>query len=147
MAGCRRAAPVAEVAPAPAAPLDRDRYRRPDLLVAALHFSPGARIADVGAGDGYLTHRLAARAGVHGDVVATDIDRAALAHIGGSRPGEAPIAVQIVTPDDPGLETAFFDLILLSEVDHYLPDRVAYLRKLAAALAPGGRIAICNRRV
>jgi SAM-dependent methyltransferase len=144
--------PVAPPTPATAptarvAPLDPDRYRRPDQLVAALGLAPGARVADVGAGGGYLTHRLAARAGTRGRVVATDIDPAALARIGAAAPGEAPITVRRVAPDDPGLERGGFDLILLSEVDHLLADRATYLRRLAAALAPDGRIAITNRRV
>jgi 2-polyprenyl-3-methyl-5-hydroxy-6-metoxy-1,4-benzoquinol methylase len=142
--GCRAAAPAAAAA---AAPLDQDGYRRPDLLVAALHFGPGAAVADVGAGAGYLTHRLAARAGAGGHVTATDIDAAALARIGASRPGEAPIETRLVSPDDPGLERARYDLVLLSEVDHLLADRTAYLRKLAGTLTATGRIAISNRLV
>jgi SAM-dependent methyltransferase len=141
LAGCRSAEPTAG-----AAPLNQDRYRRPDLLVAALHFGPGGVVADVGAGDGYLTHRLAARAGVTGRVVATDVDAAALARIGAGATGEAPIVTRVVAPDDPGLEPASYDLIVLSQVDHLLADRVAYLRKLTPCLRAGGRIALSNRR-
>ena len=133
--------------PAQAAPLDQDRYRRPDLVLAALAIVPGSTIADVGAGSGYLTHRLAAGAGARGRVTATDIDAAQLARIGAGDPGEAPIATRVVSPDDPGLEPGAYDLILLSEVDHLLADRVSYLRKLVPALKRGGRIAISNRRV
>jgi SAM-dependent methyltransferase len=142
LAGCRSPERTAS-----AAPPDQDRYRRPDLVVAALHFGAGARIADVGAGTGYLTHRLAARAGTTGRVVATDVDPGALARIGASAPGEAPIVTRVVSPDDPGLEPASFDLILMSQVDHLLADRAAYLRRLAPALRAGGRIALSNRRV
>jgi len=149
-AGCREPAQAAEVraTPTPAAHVpDQDRYRRPDLLVAALPIGAGATVADVGAGAGYLTHRLAARAGARGRVVATDIDSAALSHIGAAVAGEAAIETRRVTPDDPGLEPATYDVILLSEVDHLLADRAPYLAKMARALAPGGRIAISNRRV
>jgi 2-polyprenyl-3-methyl-5-hydroxy-6-metoxy-1,4-benzoquinol methylase len=126
----------------------QDKYRRPDLVVAALHIAPGAVVADVGAGAGYLTHRLAAAAGPSGRVVATDIDASALERIGSSDPGEAPIATRTVSPVDPALERGTYDLILLSEVDHLLVDREAYLRQLVPALKPGsGRIAISNRRV
>jgi predicted methyltransferase len=133
--------------PARAAALDQDKYRRPDRLVAALEIRPGAAIADVGAGDGYLTHRLAAQAGARGKVTATDIDAGALARIGAGAAGDAPIATRVVAADDPGLEPGAYDLILLSEVDHLLGDRAAYLRKLIPALKPGGRIALSNRRV
>jgi len=126
----------------------QDKYRRPDLLVAALHVTPGAVVADVGAGAGYLTHRLAAAAGPNGRVVATDIDADSLQRIGAGGPGEAPIVTRPVSPDDPGLEAGAYDLILLSEVDHLLADRETYLRHLIPALKPAsGRIAISNRRV
>lgn len=118
------------------------------MLVAALHIAPGAVVADVGAGGGYLTHRLAAAAGPNGRVVATDTNGTSLLRIGPSGSGEAAIVTRTVSPTDPALEPASYDLILLSEVDHLLADREAYLRQLVPALKPGtGRIAISNRRV
>jgi predicted methyltransferase len=124
----------------------RDRFRRPDRVVAALGLAKGQRVADVGAGRGYLTFRLAEAVGPTGRVVATDIDDAALGALRAHKPAPGNIVARRVSPDDPGLEAGAYDLVLLSEVDHYLPDRVAYLRKLHAALAPGGRIAVTNRR-
>ena len=126
-----------------------DRYRRPDLLVAALGLRPGGRVVDVGAGRGYLTRRLAEAVGPTGQVVATDIDADALAILRAEvrGPGLAPVETRVVPPDDPGLGGEVFDVILLSEVDQYLPDRRAYLVKLRGHLAPGGRLAVCNRRV
>src|SRR4051812_16836625 len=117
-----------------------DRMRRPDELVAALKLRPGDTVADVGAGSGYLTHRLAAAVGANGRVVATDVDFAALLQIGPSK----PIEIRKVAPDDPALEPDAYDLILLSEVDHLLGDRADYLRRLKPALKPGGRVAVCN---
>jgi SAM-dependent methyltransferase len=132
--------------PDQAAGAPRDRLRQPERILAALALAPGQRVADVGAGSGYLTFRLADAVGASGRVVATDIDEGALAALRAHRPARANVVVRQVAPDDPGLEPASFDLVLLSEVDHYLPDRVVYLRKLRAALAPGGRIAVTNRR-
>jgi predicted methyltransferase len=126
-----------------------DRWRRPERIIAALDLAPGQAVADVGAGTGYLTLRLADAVGPRGRVTATDIDEHALAELGerarGARPGAAPIEARRVAPDDPGLETGAYDRILLAQVDHLLPDRVTYLRRLRAALAPGGRIAVSNR--
>jgi predicted methyltransferase len=123
-----------------------DRYRQPDRVIAALGLTHGLRVADVGAGTGYLTFRLAEAVGPHGRVVATDVDDAALAVLSGHKPTLPNVVVRKVAPDDPGLEAGSYDLILLSQVDQYLPDRVAYLTKLRAALAPSGRIAVTNRR-
>jgi len=123
-----------------------DRYRNPDALVAALAIEPGARVADVGAGTGYLTIRLAAAAGPRGRVVATDIDAAALATLdAGARDAGVTVTTRVVRPDEPALERAGYDRILLSEVDQLLPDRAAYFRKLADALAPRGGLAVANR--
>jgi hypothetical protein len=81
-------------------------------------------------------------------VVATDTDGSSLQRIGPCGSGEATIVTRTVSPIDPALEPGSYDLILLSEVDHLLVDREAYLRQLVPALKPGtGRIAISNRRV
>jgi len=149
LAACRPSAARAHSLPAqPDRAQLQDQYRRPDLLVAALHIAPGAAVADVGSGAGYLTHRLAAAAGPNGRVVATDVDPASLALIGARAPGEAPIVTRTVSPADPGLEPGGYDLILLSEVDHLLADRAAFLRALVPALKSGtGRVVVSNRRV
>jgi predicted methyltransferase len=125
-----------------------DRYRQPDALVAALGLSAGQSVADVGAGRGYLTTRLARAVGPRGRVVATEVDAAALDALARlPRPADAaPIVARRVAADDPGLEQRAYDLILLAEVDHLLGDRAAYLARLGSALAPGGRVAVSNRR-
>ena len=125
-----------------------DRWRKPERIIAALDLAPGQAVADVGAGTGYLTRRLAEAVGPRGRVVATDIDEHALAELGAlarNARAAAPIEARRVARDDPGLEPGAYDRILLAQVDHLLPDRVAYLRRLRAALAPGGRIAVSNR--
>jgi len=123
-----------------------ERWRRPDLLVAALGLRPGQRVADVGAGTGTLEPALAAAVGPRGLLVATDVDGVALDALR-RRTAAAGVAVdaRLVTADWHGLEAGGYDLILLAQVDHLLADPAGYLRRLRAALAPGGRIAIANR--
>lgn len=121
-----------------------DAYRRPEQLVAALHLAPGEQIAEIGAGSGYLTGRLAQAVGPAGRVVATDIDDAALAVLKERTRGLAQVEVRRVTAREPGLEPGRYDLILLAQVDHLLADRLVYLRALPKALKPGGRIALSN---
>lgn len=123
-----------------------DQWRQPQRLVAELRLSPGDRVADVGAGRGYLEPYLAAAVGPDGRVVATDIDAAALAALGQMARREGiDVDTRLVTPSDPGLEAGGYDLVLLAMVDHLLPDRADYFRRLVTALAPGGRIAVVNR--
>jgi protein-L-isoaspartate O-methyltransferase len=134
--GCRRAEDQATRAAA-----EHDRYRQPQRVVAGLALAPGMRVADVGAGSGYLTGLLADGVGGSGHVVATDIDAQALAAIA-HRP---TVETRVTQPNEPGLEAGMYNRILLSEVDQYVPDRVYFLRRLATALAPGGFIAVVNR--
>jgi cyclopropane fatty-acyl-phospholipid synthase-like methyltransferase len=140
-AGCARARGTE--APADREAVEYERYRAPDKIVAGLELAPGQRVADVGAGRGFLTTRLAAAVGTGGHVVATDIDGAALAAI----PRAAAVETRVVRADDPGLEPGAYDRILVADVDHYLGDRADYLRRLARALKPGGFIAVANRVV
>lgn len=126
------------------------RQRQPERVLAALALKPGEVVADVGAGMGLYTHLLARAVGPHGRVIATDVDPAALARIAASPEssgGEAPIETRLVTPDTPALEPGAYDLIFLSEVDQYLPDRARYLTRLRPSLRPGGRIAVTNREI
>ncbi len=143
-AGCRSRDTTPVVAHDDADREIRDRIRQPARVIAALGLRPGQRVADVGAGPGYLTFRLAEAVGPSGRVVATDIDPAALAVLQAHAP--ANVTARKVDANDPGLEAGSYDMVLLSEVDHYLADRVDYLRRLAPTLTPDGRIAVTNRR-
>lgn len=123
-----------------------DRARQPAKVIAALGISPGQRVADIGAGLGYFTPRLSDAVGPTGQVVATDIDDEALASLRSRMAERKNVVVRKVAPDEPGLEPGKYDLILLSEVDHFFADRAAYLIKLRAALTPNGRIAVTHLR-
>lgn len=140
--GCARRQPAI-------APTAQDAYRRPQIVISALALRPGDHVAEIGAGGGYLTRHLAAAVGPSGRIVATDIDDEALAALAlrCRDEGLRQVLPRRVAADDPGLEAAAFDLILLAHVDHLLPDRAAYLRMLPRALrsAQRSRIVVSNR--
>jgi ubiquinone/menaquinone biosynthesis C-methylase UbiE len=125
-----------------------DSERRPEKVVEALGIRPGSRVADIGAGSGLLTVHLARAVRPSGRVVATDIDGAVLDLLQ-SRLAAAGLADlverRVVAAEQPGLEAATYDAILLAEVDHYFQDEVAWLKEATRALKPGGRIVISNR--
>jgi precorrin-6B methylase 2 len=125
-----------------------DAERRPDKVVEALGIKPGSIVADVGAGSGLLTVHLARAVAPNGKVVATDVDGGVLGFLE-QRLTSANLAdvvdTRVVAADTPGLEPAFYDAILLAEVDHYFTDAPAWLREAGKALKPEGRIVISNR--
>jgi SAM-dependent methyltransferase len=124
---------------------DRDAWQKPDDVLAALELSPSLTVADVGAGTGYFSVRLARKV-PNGQVIAQDIEADMVRYLG-ERAGHEQLsnlrAVQ-GSATDPGLEPASVDRILVVDVWHHIDDRPAYAAKLARALKPGGFVAIVD---
>jgi arsenite methyltransferase len=126
---------------------ERDGFQKPDEVMHALAFRAGERVADVGAGSGYFTLRIAEAVGPAGSVLATDIRQEMIDHLR-QRLHEAQVQnvdLALVPADDPGLESGGFDTILLVDVWHYIRDP-RYAQKLRDGLAPGGRVVIIDYR-
>jgi SAM-dependent methyltransferase len=127
---------------------DRALYQKPDLIMDVLKIADGARVADIGAGAGWFTIRLARRVGPNGVVYAQDIQQPMLDAIKRRVQRERLRNVETVLgfEDNPALPLGALDAILV--VDTYQEidpeDRVDYLRKLSLALKPNGRIGIVN---
>jgi arsenite methyltransferase len=113
----------------------RDEWQKPHEVIMALEIKPGEAIADLGAGSGYFTRRLARHAG---KVYAVDIDARLLEATKKSSP--ANVETVLATPDDPKLPPASVDTVFICDVLHHISNRPAYYEKLKAALKPGGRI-------
>lgn len=123
--------------------LGRDTWQRPDDVVSALALAPGARVADLGAGDGYFVERLSAAVGPDGHVYAVDVDADTVARLAERfRAGSTNVETILGEPDDPGLPDRAIDLVLLVNTYHHIEGRSDYFRKLRTDLAPGGRIAV-----
>ena len=126
-----------------------DRDRKPETIVEALGIKPGSRVADIGAGTGKLTIHLAKAVAPSGHLVATDVDSQVLDQFLRPRMQQAGLSdvveTRVVEADKPGLEDGQYDAILLSEVDHYFEDPVAWLKMATKALKPTGRLVISNR--
>ncbi len=125
----------------------RDRWQQPDRVVAELGLRPGGRVADLGAGGGYFTFRLARAVGPSGVVYAVDTDRDMPATLAARavKQGLANVVAVEAKPDDPGLPEAV-DLCFLSNAYHHLPDRPTYFARLAPHLKPTGRVAIVEAK-
>ena len=126
------------------APADRDEWQQPERVVETLALAPGDRIADLGSGGGYFTFLLADAVGATGRVYAVDVDEGmneALREDAVAK-GYENVEVVLAAPDDPKLAPGSVDLLFTSNTYHHIDDRSAYFRRAAAALAPGGRVAI-----
>ena len=123
---------------------DRDAFQKPDQIITALAIKPGEHVADIGAGSGYFTLRLAKAVGPEGTVWAVDIERAMLDHIEARLEEMAlqNVTLQHVPADDPQLPAGKLNTILLVHTYAYLPNRSEYAKKLRTALAHGGRVVI-----
>lgn len=121
----------------------RGTWQKPDEVLRSLHVRPGQTACDIGAGPGYFALRLAPLVAPGGHVFAVDVEPKILQAL---RDRIAKGSARDITPvlglgDDPLLPRAACDLILIVDTYHHFADGVAYLRRLTAALAPGGRIA------
>ena len=127
---------------------DRAERERPDLVIAALDLRAGMVVADVGAGSGYFTLRLARAVGATGRVIATDVQPEMLALIRerATAAGLTNVEPRLVTPNDAGLAPGSIDLALLVDVYHELADPAAVVGGLRAALRPGGRLVLVEYR-
>lgn len=143
-AGAQSAAPSA-TAPGNRPPPRDDWQRAPDIF-DALGAREGSRIADVGAGEGWLSSRLAKRVGPTGRVFAVDVFEGAL------RPLQATIASQGLTnvevilgeEDDPRLPYQSLDGVVIVNAYHEMVQRVAMLAGFKQALKPGGLLVIVD---
>jgi ubiquinone/menaquinone biosynthesis C-methylase UbiE len=120
----------------------RNVWQRPEDVVRALALPSGARVADIGAGDGYFVPHLADAVGTSGRVYAVEVE-AELAEALKSRFADASnVEVVLGGFEDPLLPDGEIDLVLIVNTYHHIEDRVLYFRKLSTDLAPGGRVAV-----
>lgn len=124
----------------------RDSWQQPDRVIGELGLKPGDHVADLGAGSGYFTFRLADAVGASGRVYAVDIDSAMLDYLTrhATERGYRNVEAVLAAPDDARLPEASIDVIFTSDTYHHLDDRVAYFRRAARSLRTGGRIAIVD---
>jgi ubiquinone/menaquinone biosynthesis C-methylase UbiE len=126
----------------------REAEEHPDAALDALNIKPGMVIADVGAGVGYLTTRLAKRVGPSGKVYATDIQPEMLTRLRERLDHEHITNVEPVLSSqaDPKLPAGQIDLILMVDVYHELTQPQRMLRRMKESLKPDGRLVLIEYR-
>ncbi len=124
----------------------RDAWQMPDRVIAALNIKPGMAVADIGAGTGYFTIRLASLP-AKPLVYAVDIEPAMVEHLTHRAMHEGLSNVHAVKADaDRTNLPAAVDIVLIVDTYHHLPNRVAYFNALKSLLKPGAHLAIVDFR-
>lgn len=127
----------------------REEEERTDLLLNALELKPGNVVADVGAGSGYFSWRMAQKVGPTGKIFANDIQPEMLELLMAQmqrRGVEKVVEPVLGTVQDPKLPANSTDLILLVDVYHELDFPFEMTRAMISALKPGGRLVLVEYR-
>jgi ubiquinone/menaquinone biosynthesis C-methylase UbiE len=127
---------------------ERETEEAPDEALDLIGVKKGSSAADIGAGSGYMTVRLAKRVGANGLVYANDIQQPMLDLIDKRLKAGRIANVHLIlgAPDDPKLPAGSVDLELLVDVYHEFSQPQAMLRHLHDALKPGGRLVLLEYR-
>jgi ubiquinone/menaquinone biosynthesis C-methylase UbiE len=127
---------------------ERETQEQPQLVIDALEIKPGQTIADLGAGSGYYSFRIAPLVGPNGKVLAIDIEPRMLEAIAerARREHIANVTTVRSSAQDPNLAPGSVDLLFMVDVYHELEYPYEVMTKVRTALKPGGRVALVEYR-
>src|SRR6516164_5734865 len=122
----------------------RDAWQKPEEILDALHLQGNSLVADIGAGTGYFSVRIAKRI-PEGKIFAVDIEPDMLRYLRerAHRDHLSVLVPILASAESPNLPEAV-DLVLLVDTYHHIDDRITYFAKLRDALRPNGRLAIVD---
>lgn len=125
----------------------RDEAGEAEFVMDWAGIQLGTTVADIGAGEGYYTIRLAERVGPKGRVLAQDINRGALDRLGDrvTREQLDNVAIKEGAFDDPRLPEKSFDRIFMVHMYHEIQEPYAFLWRMHPALAKGGQVIVVDR--
>jgi predicted methyltransferase len=127
---------------------ERVQEERPDLVLAALDLKPGMKVADIGAGSGYYSSRMAERVGPTGTVYAVDVqpEMIDILRLQMKQQRVANVTPILGTETDPKLQPGALDLALMVDVYHEFEYPYEMLAAIVKALKPGGRVVFVEFR-
>jgi ubiquinone/menaquinone biosynthesis C-methylase UbiE len=127
---------------------EREEEEEPDLAMRLMRVQRGSTVADLGAGSGYFTTRLARAVGTNGKVYAVDIQQGMLDLLQKTVARErlANIVPVLGATNDPKLPPGSMDLVLMVDVYHEFSEPQVMLQHIKTALKPGGRLVLLEYR-
>ena len=125
---------------------ERDSWQKPDEVVQALGLKNGDVVADIGAGTGYFTRRLARAVAPDGRVYAVDVAADVLGYLKqeAEKEGLRNIVTIVSQEDDPLLPANAVDLAFFCDTTHHIAKRTAFYRRMLPGLKQHGRMAIID---
>jgi len=123
---------------------ERNAEEQSDALVRSLEIREGARVADIGAGTGYFTWRLARQAGPQGKVIAVDIQQSMLNRAAETvtQHGLANVDYVLGKERDPRLPERSLDMVFIAHSYHEFAEPDIIMEAVRRSLKPGGRLVI-----
>lgn len=124
----------------------RDDRNEAATVMDLANLRPGMTVADLGAGEGYYTIRLAERVGEEGRVLAQDIDQDALRRLGSRVESERldNVSIKLGAEDDPRLPENSFDRVFMVHMYHEVTEPYAFLWRLRPALREDGQVIVVD---
>jgi ubiquinone/menaquinone biosynthesis C-methylase UbiE len=128
--------------------VERLEEERPDRVLRALEIKEGMAVADIGAGTGYYSRRIAGLVGGRGIVYAVDIQPEMLEILEreNTKLNLSNVKPVLATSADLGLQPASLDLAVMVDVYHELEYPHETLAQIVRALKPGGRVVFVEFR-
>lgn len=124
---------------------ERDNWQRPDAVLALMGDLTNKTVADIGAGTGYFSFRIAPKAA---KTLAIDIDERFLKYIANKHKTQYADTLRLVTrlsqPNNPGLQPKEVDVVIVVNVYHHIDARTEYFRLVAQGLKAGGKLYIVD---
>ncbi len=126
--------------------IERDSVGEAQKVMDLAEIEEGMTVADIGAGNGYYTVRLAGRVGPEGRVLAQDIDAQALERLGRRVERERldNVSIKLGGPDDPMLPANSFERIFMVHMYHEVSEPYAFLWRLWPALREDGHVIVVD---
>lgn len=127
---------------------ERQKEERTDILMKALDLKPGMVVADIGAGTGYLSRRMASAVAANGKVLAVDVQPEMVRMLKrlAQQKGLSNIVPSLGTEKDVSLPAATVDLAIMVDVYHELAYPFEVMQSIIRALKPGGQLVFIEYR-
>ena len=125
---------------------ERETWQKPDEVVQALALKNGDVVADIGAGSGYFSRRLARAVTPDGKVYAVDVAADVLGYLQqeAEKEGVRNIVSIVSREDDPLLPANAVDLAFFCDTTHHIDNRADFYRRMLPGLKQHGRMAIID---